>query len=138
MLEFDTICGEGENRNGNIDMKTLMKTAMKTIMKSSLCALAALFIASPALADVLDTTLFSKKSDITVSGYAGSTTLANFPVLVRLAANSPSGFAYADCAADGSDIRFADADGDLIPHEIDTWKTDGESLIWVQVPSKKV
>ena len=93
MLEFDTICGEGKNRNGNINMKTLMKTAMKTIMKSSLCALAALFIASPALADVLDTTLFSKKSDITVSGYAGSTTLANFPVLVRLEANSPSGFA---------------------------------------------
>ena len=135
MLEFDTICGEGKNHTGNINMKTLMKTTMKTIMKSSLCALAALFIASPALADELDTTLFSKKSDITVSGYAGSTTLANFPVLVRLEANSPSGFDYEDCAADGSDLRFADANGDLIPHEIDTWDRTGESLVWVQVPS---
>ena len=136
MLEFDTICGEGKNYTGYIIMKTLMKTTMKTIMKSSLCALAALFLASfAANATELETTLFSKKSDITVSGYAGSTTLANFPVLVRLAANSPDGFDYADCATDGSDLRFADANGDLIPHEIDTWKTDGESLIWVQVPS---
>lgn len=105
-------------------------------MKSSLCALAALFLASfAANATELDTTLFAKKSDITISGYAGSTPLANFPVLVRLAANSPSGFDYADCAADGSDLRFADANGDLIPHEIDTWKTDGTTLVWVSVPS---
>lgn len=137
MLEFDTICGEGKNYTGNVNMKTLMNTAMKTIMKSSLCALAALFLASfAANATELDTTLFTKKSDITVSGYAGSTPLANFPVLVRLAANSPDGFDYADCAADGSDLRFADANGDLIPHEIDTWNdASGESLVWVQVPT---
>ena len=128
--------GEGKNYAESIKMKTLMNTAMKTIMKSSLCALAALFLASfAANATELDTTLFAKKSDITISGYAGSTPLANFPVLVRLAANSPSGFDYADCAADGSDLRFADANGDLIPHEIDTWKTDGTSLVWVSVPS---
>ena len=136
MLEFDTMRGEGKNYAESIKMKTLMNTAMKTIMKSSLCALAALFLASfAANATELDTTLFAKKSDITISGYAGSTPLANFPVLVRLAANSPSGFDYADCAADGSDLRFADANGDLIPHEIDTWKTDGTSLVWVSVPS---
>ena len=131
------MCGEGKNYTGNVNMKTLMNKAMKTIMKSSLCALAALFLASfAANATALDTTLFAKKSDITVSGYAGSTTLANFPVLVRLAANSPDGFDYADCATDGSDLRFADANGDLIPHEIDTWNdASGESLVWVSVPS---
>ncbi len=131
------MCGEGKNYTGNVNMKTLMNTAMKTIMKSSLCALAALILASfAANATELDTTLFAKKSDITVSGYAGSTTLANFPVLVRLAANSPTGFDYNDCAADGSDLRFADANGDLIPHEIDTWNdASGESLVWVQVPT---
>ena len=96
----------------------------------------AVLAATAAMADALDTTLFAKKSDITVSGYAGSTTLANFPVLVRLAANSPDGFDYADCATDGSDLRFADANGDLIPHEIDTWNdASGESLVWVQVPT---
>ena len=91
----------------------------------------AVLAATAAMADALDTTLFAKKSDITVSGYAGSTPLANFPVLVRLAANSPDGFDYGDCAADGSDLRFADANGDLIPHEIDTWNdASGESLVW--------
>ena len=106
---------------------------MKRIL---LPAFAALLLAAPAArATELDTTLFSKKSDITVSGYAGTTPLANFPVLVRLAANSPDGFDYAECAADGSDLRFADANGDLIPHEIDTWNTSGESLVWVSVPS---
>ena len=70
----------------------------------------------------------------TVTGYSGSTPLENFPVLVRLAADSPVAFTYDDCAADGSDIRFKDAEGNLIPHEIDTWTTSGESLIWVGVP----
>ena len=104
-------------------------------MKRLLASLLAAFAATAAMADALDTTLFSMKSEMTIPGYAGSTTLANFPVLVRLAANSPTGFDYNDCAADGSDIRFADANGDLIPHEIDTWNTSGESLVWVSVPS---
>ena len=95
----------------------------------------AVLAATAAMADALDTTLFSMKSEMTIPGYAGSTTLTNFPVLVRLAANSPIGFDYADCAADGSDLRFADADGNLISHEIDTWNTSGESLVWVSVPS---
>ena len=70
----------------------------------------------------------------TVTGYAGSTPLENFPVLVRLAANSPEAFDYADCAADGSDIRFTDANGDQIGCEIQSWNTSGESLVWVNVP----
>ena len=70
----------------------------------------------------------------TVSGYAGSTDLANFPVLVRLSASSPAGFSYDDCAQDGSDIRFVDSDGNLVPYEIDTWNREGESLIWVDLP----
>ena len=78
------------------------------------------------------------RAPITVSGYTGSTTLENFPVLVRLAVNTPAGFSYADCAADGSDIRFSDASGNLIPHEIDTWNTSGESLVWVKLSSMSV
>jgi len=104
-------------------------------MKRILASLLAAFAATAAMADALDTSLFLMKSEMTIPGYAGSTTLANFPVLVRLAANSPAGFDYNDCAADGSDLRFADANGDLIPHEIDTWNASGESLVWVQVPT---
>lgn len=70
----------------------------------------------------------------TVAEYAGSTDLANFPVLVRLSSVSPAGFRYDDCAHDGSDIRFVDSDGNLVPHEIDTWNREGESLIWVGLP----
>ena len=103
---------------------------MKTTLPLLLAALAL-----PAAAATLDTSPFGKSVEMTVSGYAGSTTLADFPVLVRLAAGSPTGFDYADCASDGSDIRFADAAGNLIPHEIDTWNAAGESLVWVRLPS---
>ena len=102
-----------------------MKRLLATLLLLPLAAVAA----------TLDTSPFSKSVEMTVSGYAGSTTLADFPVLVRLAAGSPTGFDYADCASDGSDIRFADAGGNLIPHEIDTWDAAGESLVWVRLPA---
>ena len=82
-----------------------------------------------------------KAADITVSGYTGSGTLENFPVLVRLAeydaetGKGIQGFSYADCATGGLDISFEDAGGNLLAHEIDTWNPKGESLVWVRVPS---
>ena len=103
--------------------------------KLALAALAALLV--PALcstAAVIDPAAFAYTASFTVSGYTGSTPLSDFPVLVRLSATSPSGFDYADCAANGSDLRFSDADGNLIPHEIETWDTAGESLVWVKLP----
>ncbi len=79
---------------------------------------------------------FASVVNFEVTGYdAGKPTLANFPVLVRLSENKPAGFHYADCAADGSDLRFGDADWNLLVHEIDEWNTDGESLVWVKVPA---
>lgn len=83
---------------------------------------------------MIDTSAFSALATFTASGYEGSEELEEFPALVRLAENSPEGFSYDDCSADGSDIRFADAEGHLIAHEIDTWDPAGESLIWVNVP----
>ena len=77
---------------------------------------------------------FAYRATFTVTGYTGTEVLENFPALVRLAADSPTAFAYADCAAGGADIRFADAEGRLIPHEIETWDTTGESLLWVGLP----
>ena len=85
--------------------------------------------------DTLDKTPFSKKIPITISGYAGSTELTDFPVLVTLAENAPIGFSYDDCATDGADLRFADATGALLSHEIETWDKTGTSCIWVKVPS---
>ena len=76
-----------------------------------------------------------RQSVITVSGYAGSETLTDFPVLVRLSPTTVSGFSYADCAADGRDIRFATTDGTPLPFEIDMWNPGGESCFWVKLPA---
>lgn len=94
-----------------------------------------LFAGTSAWADVLNTSPFMKQCVFTIAGYSGESTLENLPVLVRLGTVAPTGFAYADCQADGSDIRFADKDGNLIPHEIDTWNTNGTSAVWVKVPA---
>ena len=82
----------------------------------------------------LDVTLFEKRIPIVVSGYAGTSDLSDFPVLVKLSQGSTTGFDYDDCAEDGSDIRFSDANGAIVPHEIESWNRSGDSFIWVQVP----
>ncbi len=81
--------------------------------------------------------MFSRKVTIEVTGYAGAETLANFPVLVRLAAGNPKGFSYDEAGVGGSGIRFADKDGNLIPHEIDVWNPEGTSFVWVKIPELK-
>ena len=100
-----------------------------------LAAFLAALCAAAAVGDTLDTTPFSKKIPITISGYAGSTELTDFPVLVTLKDEAPSGFSYDNCATDGADLRFADATGALLSHEIETWDTNGTSYVWVKVPS---
>ena len=79
---------------------------------------------------------FDKGALFTVAGYTGST-LSGFPVLVRIAADSPNGFSYADLHSPttGDDIAFVGMDGSGLPFEIDTWNTNGTSLIWVRLPT---
>ena len=73
---------------------------------------------------------------ITFSGYTNSATVLDFPVLVRLSTNI-SGFSYAQfiSPSNGADLRFIAENGRELPFEIDQWNTNGESQIWVQVPS---
>ena len=63
--------------------------------------------------------------------------LANFPVPVRISTNRLANFAYSMCAPDGSDIRFADSAGNSLPMEVECWNTNGESIVWVSVPTLK-
>ena len=43
---------------------------------------------------------------------------------MRLSEDAIYGFHYADFARpNGRDLRFTDANGNLIPHEIETWNT---------------
>lgn len=103
-------------------------------------ALCAVFCASavlPLCADAaqIDASQFERSFNITFPGYAGSSPLTDFPVLIRLSPGL-NDFRYSVCkAANGGDVRFADADGNLLAHEIDTWDESGTSLVWVKVPS---
>ncbi|MBO4708532.1 MAG: DUF2341 domain-containing protein [Kiritimatiellae bacterium] len=85
----------------------------------------------------VNTSVFSKQVEFTVSGYTGASTLSDFPVAVRIAAGSPSGFSYSDMAnsANGSELRFADAAGNSLSYEIEQWNANGASLVWVKMPS---
>jgi hypothetical protein len=78
---------------------------------------------------------YGSRMQVTFSGYNRSSTLTNFPVLVRLTPGV-GGFSYAQFAsASGGDLRFADASGsNSLPFEIDEWNTNGTSLVWVRVP----
>lgn len=59
-------------------------------------------------------------------------TVSDFPVLVRIPAASPI---YDTAGTDGGNLRFTDSLGlNDYPHEIDTWNTSGESLVWVKIP----
>lgn len=100
-------------------MKTT--TTKKNItMKNSILLATALLLAPCALLADVDWTTYAKSFDITVPGYKGATTLTDFPVLVRLSA-ARNKFDYSKCAVNGYDLRFSDAEGNLLSHEIDTW-----------------
>jgi len=43
-------------------------------------------------------------------------------------------FPYDEVEPGGADLRFVDADGMPIPHEIERWEPAGDSLLWVRVP----
>lgn len=99
-------------------------------------ATVALF-ASTARADLADIAPagFERGATFTVAGYAGTETLANVPVLVRIAENSPSGFSYSQLQLqDGADLCFVGMNGAGLPFEFDTWDPQGTSLVWVTLP----
>ncbi len=89
---------------------------------------------------------FAKGAVLTVDGYAGQSTLENFPVLVSIAERDETagtgigGFFYRDvknaAATDLADIDigFIDMQGNGLAYEIDTWNPSGESLVWVRLP----
>ena len=81
---------------------------------------------------------FARGAQFEVVGYdASKPALSGFPVLVRIANDSPSGFAYSQLQSPstGADLCFIDMDGNGLPFEIDTWDPDGTSLVWVTLPT---
>ena len=105
-----------------------------------LLALAALALPAKAAIDLnaIKPDGFAHGVVFTVDEYANNedrATLTNFPVLVRLSESGISGFDYDDVlVSGGGDIRFADANGNALPFEIDTWANNATSLVWVTLP----
>ena len=84
---------------------------------------------------VSDPDSFPYKANFTLSGYSGSSTLNQFPVLVTFDSGI-SGFSYNSFAsATAGDLRFYAANGEELPYEIETWDTTGVSRIWVRAGS---
>lgn len=111
-----------------------MNIGKHTVLAAIAAAFTCLTFTNGAQASTIDPGAFAYRASFTVSGYTGAEVLENFPVLVRLADNSPVAFTYDDCAAGGADLTFTDDAGNVIPREVDTWNTEGESLVWVCVP----
>ena len=82
-------------------------------------------------------TYVSSGSGATVVGdteFSRVSALADFPVLVRLSESAVANFSYDDLV-DANDLVFADGSGHILASEVDAWDPNGESLIWVRVPS---
>jgi len=75
----------------------------------------------------------SYRIPVTFDRIAQSTSLTNFPVLVRLEAGT---FPYKLCRADGLDVRFRADDGTTaLAFEREKWEAAGRSDFWVKLPS---
>lgn len=58
--------------------------------------------------------------------------ITDFPLLVRLFGDS---FDFSQAGPEGGDLRFSDARGTLLAHQIDSWDPpQGTAGIWVRVP----
>jgi hypothetical protein len=75
---------------------------------------------------------YSKKLflNTTPSGANVTTTVYNFPVLVRL---TGSVFDFSQAKGDGADLRFMKPDGTVLPFEIERWDPAAAAEIWVRV-----
>jgi hypothetical protein len=88
-------------------------------------------------AQATDFTGWVSQSKITFNGYTKNEVLTNFPVLICLGTNSPSGFSYNQfLSGTNDDLRFADSnDTTALDYEIEKWDTNGISYVWVRVPT---
>jgi hypothetical protein len=75
------------------------------------------------------------KLKITFSGPAGGFVLTNFPAAVLLGPHL-DGFDYAQFeSVHGSDLRLFNAsESAMLDFEIEVWKTNGTSTVWVRIP----
>ena len=76
-------------------------------------------------------TSWSQRKRLTFNNTGQAENLADFAVLIKLDSTRIN---YALTQNAGQDLRFVDADGTLLAHEIESWDESGTSYVWVKVP----
>jgi hypothetical protein len=107
------------------------------LWRAALAVAAGCFVLLPSVLPAqgtFDPTGYSSSARFVAGGYDRQGSLTNFPVLIKLSTNLP-GFRYTQCrSSQGADVRFVDASNNELNSEIELWKTNGESVVWVQLP----
>ena len=113
-------------RRGSLLYRTRLDSMGRALVVAALC------VATAPLSSFAE----AKSATLSATGYSGTETITGFPALVKLsAADDAYGFSYSDCVNGKDDLWFEDADGNLIPHDVDTWNASGDSYVWVRIPS---
>jgi hypothetical protein len=74
---------------------------------------------------------WTQRQQLTFNNTGQPENLTDFPVLIQLNA---SRIDYGQTQNAGQDLRFVDANGNLLAHEIESWNEAGTSYVWVKVP----
>jgi len=75
---------------------------------------------------------FKYRRKITITELSGND-LTDYQILIEL---DSSNFDFSHTQANGEDIRFVDANGNLLPHWIEEWDSvNKKAKVWVKVPS---
>ncbi len=79
---------------------------------------------------------WGSRTQITYDGTPQSADLNNFQVLVKLHATASDAvhIDYSKTQNAGEDLRFVDASGNVLVHEIESWDESGYSYVWVRIP----
>ena len=107
----------------------------KRLLSVAFLATALFAAANVGLAHTVKPLDFLKSFSVSIPEGFVDGTLENFPLLVRLSESGINGFLYSDFRQSGADILVTDASGNHLPHELENWNPEGESRLWVKVPS---
>ena len=98
-------------------------------------AAVAVLLAGLGTSQAADFRSWAKNMQIQFGGYTATETLTNFPALVVFSNGMASGFSHADFAGTNADLRFTDSTlTNELNYEVESWDTNGSSVVWVQVP----
>ena len=75
--------------------------------------------------------IFRNRMEITIKG--SSAELTDFVVPVRISEERMPGFYYD--AASINELVFLDEEDTLLSYDVDTWNTNGESVVWLKLPT---